>query len=46
MIYPTQLAPDFETEAYHGGNKVSIRLSDFQNQWVLLFFYASDFTFV
>lgn len=46
MISPTQLAPDFEAEAYAGGNKVKIRLSDFQSQWVLLFFYASNFTFV
>lgn len=46
MISPTQLAPDFEAEAYHRGSKVTIRLNDFQNQWILLFFYASDFTFV
>ena len=46
MIRPTELAPDFEAEAYHLGNKVIIRLDDFQNQWVLLFFYAGDFTFV
>lgn len=46
MIFPTQLAPDFEAEAYDAGNKVTIRLQDFKNQWVLLFFYASDFTFV
>ncbi len=46
MISPTQHAPDFEAEAYAGGNKVTIRLSDFKNQWVLLFFYSSDFTFV
>ncbi|MBC2728596.1 MAG: redoxin domain-containing protein [Desulfosporosinus sp.] len=46
MIYPTQHAPDFEAEAYQNGKKVTIRLKDFQNQWVLLFFYASDFTFV
>jgi len=46
MIKPTQLAPDFVTEAYHLGNKVTIRLNDIPNQWILLFFYAGDFTFV
>lgn len=46
MIRPTELAPAFEAEAYYLGNKITVRLADFQNQWVLLFFYASDFTFV
>lgn len=46
MIQPTQVAPDFEAEAVCQGEKITVRLSDYVNQWVLLFFYASDFTFV
>lgn len=46
MLKPEQEAPDFTAEAYYRGNRVDIRLSEFRNQWVLLFFYASDFTFV
>ncbi len=46
MVKPTQPAPHFEAEAYYRGNRVTVKLSDFQNQWVVLFFYASDFTFV
>lgn len=46
LLKPTQTAPDFAAEAYYRGNKVTLKLSDFQNMWVILFFYASDFTFV
>ncbi|SDI60082.1 peroxiredoxin (alkyl hydroperoxide reductase subunit C) [Desulfosporosinus hippei DSM 8344] len=46
MICPEQLAPDFETEAYVRGKKVNVHLNDFIGQWILLIFYASDFTFV
>lgn len=46
VIKPTQMAPDFEAEAYYRGDFVTIKLSDFKGQWVVLFFYASDFTFV
>lgn len=46
MLKPTQMAPDFEAEAYYRGERKIIRLSSYRNQWVVLFFYASDFTFV
>lgn len=46
MIKPTMVAPDFSADAYHLGNNVTIKLSSYQNDWVVLFFYASDFTFV
>ena len=39
-------APDFEAEAYWRGERINIRLSDYLGQWVMLFFYANDFTFV
>lgn len=46
LLKPTQIAPDFVADAYYRGKDVKIKLSDFQNQWIGLFFYASDFTFV
>lgn len=46
MIKPTMAAPDFSAEAYHLGNKITVKLSSYINDWVVLFFYASDFTFV
>lgn len=39
-------APDFSAEAYYRGERIDVRLSDFRRRWVVLFFYASDFTFV
>ena len=39
-------APDFEAPAYAGGKFVSVKLSDYLGQWVLLCFYPGDFTFV
>ncbi|TYP53260.1 peroxiredoxin (alkyl hydroperoxide reductase subunit C) [Thermosediminibacter litoriperuensis] len=39
-------APDFEAQAYCRGNRITVRLSDYRGQWVMLFFYSSDFTFV
>jgi len=39
-------APDFEARALVVGGFKSVKLSDYQGQWVLLCFYPSDFTFV
>lgn len=41
-----EAAPDFEAEAYHNGERRRVRLSDQRGKWVVLLFYASDFTFV
>jgi Peroxiredoxin len=46
MIKPTMLAPDFTADAYHLGKKITVTLSNYKKDWVVLFFYASDFTFV
>lgn len=46
LLKPTELAPDFEAEAYNQGDKITVRLSDYRGHWVVLFFYSSDFTFV
>lgn len=39
-------ATDLITEGYYRGERKTFRLFDYRNQWVVLFFYASDFTFV
>jgi alkyl hydroperoxide reductase subunit AhpC len=39
-------APDFETKAYIGGEIKPVKLSDYKGQWVMLYFYPGDFTFV
>lgn len=44
----TDMAPLFEAEAYdHAEKKIKkLRLESYRGSWVILFFYASDFTFV
>lgn len=39
-------APPFEAEAFHLGRFRRIRLADYLGQWLVLFFYPADFTFV
>lgn len=39
-------APDFEADAYFNGGFKTVKLSDYQGQWVVLCFYPGDFTFV
>jgi hypothetical protein len=41
-----KLAPDFVATAYIDGDFRPICLSDYRGQWVLLYFYPGDFTFV
>ena len=40
------VAPLFQTDAFVNGSAKKIRLSDYKGDWVVLFFYSSDFTFV
>ncbi|MCT8138557.1 redoxin domain-containing protein [Anaerobacillus sp. CMMVII] len=40
------LAPTFSAEALINNDIKTINLQDYQGKWVILFFYASDFTFV
>lgn len=44
----TDLAPLFVAEAYDNVEKKikEVRLESYRGNWVILFFYASDFTFV
>ena len=37
---------DFELSAYFQGKLTKIKLADFRGQWLVLFFYPADFTFV
>ncbi len=39
-------APDFSGKAYHGDELTTVHLSDYKGEWVVLFFYPGDFTFV
>lgn len=39
-------APNFSAEAYVNGQIQTLNLKDFHGKWMILFFYASDFTFV
>lgn len=38
--------PDIEFEVFHKEKIEKIRLSDYKNKWLILFFYPADFTFV
>ncbi len=38
--------PDFEVEAFYENDVKKIKLSDYRNKWLILFFYPADFTFV
>ncbi len=39
-------APDFEADAYVGGELTKFKLSEHRGKWVYLLFYPLDFTFV
>jgi len=38
--------PAFDLEAYHEDKVKKINLKDYKGQWLILFFYPADFTFV
>ena len=46
MIQVGKPAPDFASPAYHKGEFISVKLSDYLGKWVVLCFYPGDFTFV
>nr|YP_010925589.1 2-Cys peroxiredoxin [Neoporphyra dentata]WKD83821.1 2-Cys peroxiredoxin [Neoporphyra dentata] len=41
-----QLAPDFSATAVYDQEFKTLKLSDFKNKYIILFFYPLDFTFV
>ena len=38
--------PDFEFEAFAGGEVKKLRISGYKDKWLIVFFYPADFTFV
>jgi len=46
MIKINEQIPDIELMAYHDSKERSVKLSDYRGQWLVLFFYPADFTFV
>jgi peroxiredoxin 2/4 len=41
-----QPAQEFETKAFAQGEIKTVSLADYKGQWVMLYFYPGDFTFV
>jgi len=39
-------APEFCAPAYYRCQEIEVCLKDYRGKWLLLFFYAGDFTFV
>ena len=39
-------APYFEGQVWYDGSIQNIKLTDYKDKWVVLFFYPFDFTFV
>lgn len=46
MIKINQVIPDMELEVFHENKTKKINLNDYRGQWLVLFFYPADFTFV
>lgn len=46
MLKVGDSAPDFSVKALEGREFTDVSLSDYEGQWVVLFFYPMDFTFV
>lgn len=39
-------ATNFIADAYYRGDRITVKLSNLAEMWVILFFYKADFTFV
>jgi NADH-dependent peroxiredoxin subunit C len=46
MVKLNEQAPVFSAQAFHDGQFKTIKLEDFRGEFVVLFFYPADFTFV
>lgn len=46
IIKVNQKIDDFEFDAYQNGELKKIKLSDYADNWLILFFYPADFTFI
>lgn len=45
-VFVTKPAPDFTATAVVNGEFKPVKLSDYRGQYVVLYFYPLDFTFV
>lgn len=41
-----QMIPDTEIKIFHEGAEKTVRLKEYRNKWLILFFYPADFTFI
>jgi peroxiredoxin (alkyl hydroperoxide reductase subunit C) len=41
-----KLAPEFQADAFHQEEIKKVKLKDYREKWVVLFFYPADFTFI
>lgn len=46
MLKINEKVPDFEAKVYQNNDFKTVKLSDYQGKWVVVFFYPADFTFV
>lgn len=46
MLKINQKIENFETDAFYKGKLKKIKLSNYRGEWLVLFFYPADFTFV
>src|SRR3989338_5496173 len=47
MVHINNAAPNFEkVTAYHKGKFTKVSLADYKKNWLVLFFYPRDFTFI
>ncbi len=46
MLKLGELAPSFNLPAYHNGEFIEINSEEYRKNWLVLFFYPRDFTFV
>jgi len=46
MVKINEKILDFSLDAFYNNNLKKIKLSEYKNKWLILFFYPADFTFV
>lgn len=46
MVKINQKIPDIEVTVYHHDEEKKVRLSDYNDKWLVLIFYPGDFTFI
>ena len=46
MLRINDTLPELTLDAYHNGEFVKVKLSDYKGKWLVILFYPADFTFV